>query len=69
MIGPFKKTTPIRDLVMAKVNAKIDEAEAQYTETCKKLDNDARIKAEAIWERLAYDKNQEASALADSILP
>lgn len=62
------KPSPIRDLVMAKVNVVVDEAEKAYAETCKSLDLKASEEARAIWERLENDKKMEAERLANSIL-
>lgn len=68
MRHPFKPS-PVRDLVMAKVEKKILEAELKYAATLKDLDRESIEQVKAIWQRLEHDKAHHLNLLADSILP
>lgn len=68
MRHPFK-SSPVRDLVMAKLEKKILEAELKYVETVKQLDQQSLEEVRAIWQRLEYEKVHHLNLLADSILP
>lgn len=69
MFGPFKKATPIRDLVMKRVEARIENAEKKHAEEVAILEAGAREDLAAIWVKLDADKTASAHKHVDSILP